>query len=210
MSEQIVKKEVLSSEQKEQNKQRFLSLLREAANLDEKRSNGIRKLHDWIQTTEFFDMPASTQYHEPYSGGLCEHTLKVFDHLDKLASAYKIEASRQSIILCALLHDLCKIDLYEPYMRNCPPDREHSTWHKEPSYRIKEGIVEVGHASKSIWLAMHFFILTPSECEAIFNHMSMYDESPYHKSYQIGNAFAHNSLAFLLHVADEASSYIKL
>ena len=38
---------------------------------------GTEKLLAWLETTDFFEAPASTKYHGAYPGGLVEHSLNV-------------------------------------------------------------------------------------------------------------------------------------
>lgn len=42
---------------------------------------GIEKLNDWLQNTDFFTAPASTRFHGAYPGGLVEHSINVAMHL---------------------------------------------------------------------------------------------------------------------------------
>ena len=65
----------------------------------------------------FFNAPASKSYHNNSIGGLAIHSLEVFqeakamyDNLVK--SGEKLSFGMDSIILCSLLHDVCKMDEY--------------------------------------------------------------------------------------------------
>ena len=64
---------MLTVEQIEQNKQTFISILRsikrDGANIE----GMIYKL----EHSDFFDAPASVQYHNSFKGGLCQHSLNV-------------------------------------------------------------------------------------------------------------------------------------
>ena len=63
---------------------------------------------------DFFTAPASTRYHSAYEGGLCEHTLNVYECLvdymnrPRVKETFGIQYSAESIAIAALLHDLCK------------------------------------------------------------------------------------------------------
>ncbi|MBQ2469187.1 MAG: hydrolase, partial [Clostridia bacterium] len=73
------------------NKERFLSL---CGTIDR---DGIDKLLGWLETSDFFTCPASTKYHGAYRGGLLEHSLNVYDELQRLLAAYpEIEAKEES------------------------------------------------------------------------------------------------------------------
>ena len=84
---------------------------------------GIYELLSFIRKSDFFSAPASTRFHSCHEGGLLEHTLNVYDCLkEKRNNKYWAKAlentSDDSLILVALLHDLCKTYLYTTEMRN--------------------------------------------------------------------------------------------
>ena len=65
----------------------------------------------------FYNAPASVKYHNNTYGGLAQHSLDVYreakamyDNLVK--SGEKLSFGMDSIILCSLLHDVCKMDEY--------------------------------------------------------------------------------------------------
>ena len=45
---------------------------------------GMDKLLDWLEKSDFYRAPASTKYHGAYEGGLCEHSLDVLEQALKL------------------------------------------------------------------------------------------------------------------------------
>lgn len=87
------------------NKERFLELCKSV------NREGMDKLLDWLETSDFYFAPASTKNHGAYSGGLVEHSLNVYDELKRLLSVYpEIKVSEDSVIIAALFHDLCKVN----------------------------------------------------------------------------------------------------
>lgn len=56
------------------NKDRFLNICK-----TEIKREGIEKLIKWLTSSDFFAAPSSTKYHGSYEGGLCEHSLNVYD-----------------------------------------------------------------------------------------------------------------------------------
>ena len=52
-------------------KEEFLGLLKSVDR------EGMDKLIEFIEKTDFFKAPASTRYHGAYEGGLLEHSMKV-------------------------------------------------------------------------------------------------------------------------------------
>ena len=71
--------------------------------------DGVQSLLEWLESTDFYAAPASTKYHGAYAGGLLEHSLNVFRRLVKRCPA----ADMDTLTIAALLHDVCKIHLYE-------------------------------------------------------------------------------------------------
>ena len=94
-----------------ENRQRFIEIYR--ANISR---DGSDKLLAYLESSDFFTAPASTRYHGNYEGGLCEHSLNVYDALvdilnrPRVKEVYGISYSNESIAIAALLHDLCKVN----------------------------------------------------------------------------------------------------
>lgn len=55
------------------NKERFIELLRST------KREGIEKLIDFLEKTDFFTAPASTRFHMSCEEGLLQHSLNVYD-----------------------------------------------------------------------------------------------------------------------------------
>lgn len=52
---------------------------------------GSDKLLAWLETTDFFEAPASTRFHLSRPGGLVEHSIHVYERLLKLYISEKTE-----------------------------------------------------------------------------------------------------------------------
>ena len=50
--------------------------------------------------------------------------------------------------------------------------------------------------------------LTPEEKQAIHWHMGAFDTSQYNSTWDLGNAYQNNTLAFALHLADMVATYV--
>ena len=46
--------------------------------------DGVSDLLDYLNNSDFFEAPASAKYHNCFEGGLCSHSLHVYDNLLKL------------------------------------------------------------------------------------------------------------------------------
>ena len=181
-----------------ENKERFISLLTSV------KRDGIEDLLKWLEESDFYEAPASTRFHGSYKGGLLQHSLNVYDELKRLLSVYpEIQVSEESIIISALLHDLCKANLYAVEKKNRKVDGK---WETYDGYITKEKFCFGGHGSKSVFLAQHFIKLTPEEAVAINSHMSSWEDGA---ARYVGSAFEQCPFAWAMHVADEAATYIQ-
>jgi hypothetical protein len=168
----------------------------------------IPSLIEWIEKSDFFTAPASTRFHGSYSGGLAEHSLNVYDclvDLLKTATFLKIRFDRESIIICGLLHDLCKTNFYKESKRS--KKDESGKWVEVPYYEVDDK-EPYGHGEKSVMLIEKFIKLTNEECYSIRWHMGGFDESVKGGSYSIGKSYEKYPLAVALHLADMMATYI--
>ena len=183
-----------------ENKQRFSNLLKEAS----EQRKGVDKLLAWLETTDFFTAPASTRFHGAYEGGLVEHSLNVYDAFMKLFGQEEAHG-RVSVLICTLLHDVCKSGFYKTELRN--RKNEQGQWEKVPVYAIEDQF-PMGHGEKSVWLIERFVRLTAEESVAIRWHMGGFDDAVRGGSYALTAAFEKYPLALKLHMADMYASYM--
>lgn len=188
------------------NKERFIQIYKQYINRP-----GSDKLLDFLlsKNSDFFEAPASTRYHLNYEGGLVEHSLNVYDCLkdylsrDRIKNTYQLSFSEESIAIVALLHDLCKINVYKKGMRNV---KENGQWIQVPTYEFEDKL-PYGHGEKSVYMISGYMKLTREEAFAIRYHMGFSGEEPVRN---VGAAFEMFPLAFALSTADmEATYYIE-
>lgn len=147
---------------------------------------GIQSLLSWLENeTDYFSAPASTIFHGNYEGGLLEHSLNV---LEFALNSWKYLTSknpdyeylRESIIICALFHDVAKTNVYhkeEKWTKN-----DHNQWVKYMGWVYKENF-PYGHGEKSVYLINKYMQLTEGEALGIRFH---------HGAYEIGATIASN------------------
>lgn len=170
---------------------------------------GLENLLDWLATTDFYSAPCSGRYHGSYPGALVEHSLNVYSQFWNIAPCYGYGTANpaqleESAIVC-LFHDLCKVNFYESYYRNVKnPDT--GIWEQVEEYRAKGATALASHGACSCFRVMQFVKLTESEFGAILHHMGAWDKSTYSNP---GEVYANNKLAWILHVADEAATYME-
>ena len=109
--------------------------------------------------------------------------------------------SDETVAVVSLFHDLCKVNFYASEKRN--RKNEDGRWESYDAYTIKEKFCFGGHGSKSVFIVQNFIKLTPEEAAAINCHMGSWDGNK-----DVGNAYEQFKLAWALHVADEAATYI--
>lgn len=163
--------------------------------------SGSTELLDYLEKSDFFTAPASTRFHGDHPGGLCEHSVNVFNQLTRLCEAYpEINATTETIAIISLLHDVCKISSYKTEMRNA---KQNGVWVQVPYYTFKESMPFGNHGGKSVFMIERFMRLTVPEAVAINCHMGNEDGK-----YTVSAAYEKYPLAWLLHVADEAATYL--
>lgn len=161
---------------------------------------GFVELKEWLLSTDIDTAPASTRFHEAYSGGLVEHSANVFNELVRLLKAYpELRITAETAAIVSLLHDVCKLNCYKVEYRN--RKNEYGQWEKYPAYKFEEDFAYGGHGSKSVYLIQKYMKLTDQEAVAINCHMG-----PENGNWAVTDAFRAYPLAFLLHTADMAST----
>ena len=173
---------------------------------------GVDELLEYLENSDFYTAPASSIYHGSYEGGLLEHSLNVLNCLRyeydcALGAGLNLpEIPEESIIICALLHDLCKVNCYVESSRNVK-NEQTGQWEKVACYK-REPLFCMGHGGKSVFIIQQFIKLKPFEAQAIFWHMGAYDTSNYMTLNELGKAYEENLLAFLLNAADMKATYL--
>ena len=165
--------------------------------------DGSKELLDWLQTTDFFNAPASTRYHCACENGLVMHSVSVFNTLMEKHFDEETD-SVESFAICALLHDLCKAQFYKVSTRNVK-NEQTGQWEKVPYYAIEDSF-PFGHGEKSVFLIERFMRLKIDEAMAIRWHMGEFGDK---NSNTISQAYDRYPLAVKLHLADLESTYLR-
>lgn len=151
---------ILSDDEIRKNKEAFINLLRST------HRENIENLISWLESTDFFMAPCSTVYHLNCVGGLCQHSLNVFSVLKDKCFYYSSRTRRaflcDSIIISALLHDLCKINTY--------------VWSSSQNRWTYSQTIDQGHGEKSVNYVSKFITLSEEERLAIRWHMNVFTD----------------------------------
>ena len=207
---------MLTNDQIEANKIRFLKLVSDI-NIPNADTQG---LVDYLLQGDFFEAPASTQYHCSYPGGLCYHSLNVYDTLVELSDKYTPgRYSKDSIAIVSLFHDISKTNFYEKYVMNKKIYSETGTkhdnqgkfdWFAQEAYKVKDAsdrFIGGEHGFNSVMLLNRFVPLTYEETLAILHHHAGLGESK--QLYDLSAVMNKYPLVVLLHMADFLSTFIK-
>lgn len=208
---------VITEEQIEANRQRIIRLLQSV------KREGIDSLICKLDSDDFFTAPASTKYHAHYIGGLAQHSLNVYDNLVALVHLKGLEnvISEESCIIVGLLHDLSKMNFYEPTSNNTKVYSENGknyddigrfNWVATLGWKVinqDDRFVYGNHESTSEWMARYFIKLEYPESIAIMHHHGGVggDSIPSTGNNVISSVYNRYPLALLLHLADMMAAY---
>jgi len=205
----------MTPEQIQQNKSKFLDICRAEIHRE-----GIENLLNYLEKSDFFTAPSSTRFHLNEAGGLCAHSLNVYETLLALCenvykpalaagtSPFSVEISRESMAIAALFHDLCKINIYhiEKKWRKDANNR----WEEYEVYAVHDDF-PFGHGEKSCYRVGKYIELKREELLAIRWHMGLFDicTSGTPQYYAYNNACDEHPLVSMLHAADMLASNLQ-
>ena len=187
------------------NKERFIEIFNKYIKRD-----GADKLLEYLTSPQcdFFVAPASARFHSSYEGGLCEHSINVYECLTSYLESPRIKAmfgfeyTEESIAIVSLLHDLCKIGVYKKGFRNVKDEK--GAWQKVDTFEYDDQL-PYGHGEKSVYIITGYMRLTREEAFAIRYHMGY--SSEFEDIRNVSKAFEMFPLAFAVHVADSEATY---
>jgi len=185
-------------------KEEFISIYKQYI-----KREGASDLLDFLfsNKSDFFEAPCSTRFHLSREGGLVEHSINVYECLKaylertRVKELYGLSFSDETIAIVALLHDLCKVNVYKKSMRNVKDSS--GKWVQVPSYDFQDDL-PYGHGEKSVYIISGFMKLTRDEAFAIRYHMGFSDTENVRN---VGEAFSKFPLAFALSTADMEATY---
>ena len=171
---------------------------------DEKAEKMTDRCLEWLHGTDFFTAPASTQYHDSFEGGLVYHSINVYNKMLELLLVPSFgKVSWKDALITALVHDWCKIGLYESYFRNVKNDVT-GQWEQVKSFRHAKTQIPMGHGTTSMFMANKFIKLSTEQALAIRWHMGVYQVSDTEKPdlFRSNEAYP---MVYLLQFADQLS-----
>lgn len=176
---------------------------------------GIDIVISKLEELGFFEAPASSRFHLSCKGGLAEHSMNVYEaavmlreQIIRMKPELEGQLPQESVAICALLHDVCKIDIYKEGILS--RKNEDGFWEKYVGYSVDYNMgLPLGHGEKSVILLLSWGLeLTPEEMLAIRWHMTAWDmpmQSAEHKE-SFNAAKAKTPLVSLIQNADGIAS----
>jgi len=148
-------------------KQQILSLLRST------QRPGIENLIKYMEESDFFTAPCSTQYHLCKEGGLAEHSLNVYKRMADSWFTTDKTIDTNSIRITALLHDIGKATYRgKPnYTANILKSGKVSD---NKPYETNKDRLYIPHEIVSLQIISKFIDLTEEEEYAILWHNALY------------------------------------
>lgn len=194
----------------QENKEEFCRLLRST------KREGVEYVIEDLEDLGFFEAPASTRFHLCNRGGLVEHSLNVckaalelLPIMHRMRPDLKDELREDSVILCSLLHDVNKAEIYKPVVKK--RKNAMGVWEDFDSYDVDFSNFPMGHGEKSVIVLLCSGLqLKNSEMLAIRWHMAAWDlafQSPEAKS-NINAARDKYPLCGLIQCADTLAANI--
>ncbi len=169
---------------------------------------GADKLLEYLLSSDFFTAPASARFHCSFEGGLCEHSLNVYDclvsylNMPRTKEIMGVSYSEESIAIVALLHDLCKVGVYKKGFRNVKDEK--GVWQRVDTFEYDDKL-PYGHGEKSVYIASGYMRLSREEAFAIRYHMGYSSQTEDPRN--VSAAFEMFPLAFALSTADSEATY---
>ncbi len=188
-------------EDNEKNKKIFIDLLKSTER------QGVDSLLDYLETkSDFYTAPASTKYHNNCIGGLLAHTLNVYENFKSLLSLREIEMPEDSIIIVALLHDICKCNYYILEQRN---RKINGKWEQVDVWSNTKSVYPpFPHSYRSVRMIKGFLRLTSQEELCIFYHMGPYGGEDYEYRGLLQKVNTDNPETLIFYTADLFSTYL--
>lgn len=194
-------------------KDRFISLV-SSINRD-----GIEKLIDFLEKSDFFEAPASTRFHCSIPEGLLIHSLNVYDMFEQKRKAEPYNTvleglSDDSVKIITLFHDICKTYMYEIDYKNKKiysdtgskkDEKGRFDWQAVQYYTVNDRI-PYGHGEKSVMMLENYISLLPIERYAIRWHMGFTE--PKENWNTLGSAIEKYPVILALHESDLEATYL--
>lgn len=156
-------------------KKEFISLLRSTER------DGVEDLLEELEELGFFVAPASSRFHLNNDGGLVEHSLNVCrialgirEQMISMNKDMEHFLQKDSVIIAALLHDVCKADIYKKTQKKRRDKNGNIT--TTEGWKLDYTNFPMGHGEKSVIVCLRAGLaMSDFEILAMRWHMSSWD-----------------------------------
>ena len=191
-------------------KQYFLDKLRSTGRV------GVESVIAGLEELGFFMAPASSNFHLSVDGGLllhsnnvCREALALREKQIEMKPEVEVFLPVESVIIAALLHDVCKAEIYKPAVKS--RRLSSGVWEKYDGYDVDYSAFPMGHGEKSVIRLLQWGLeMTDEEMLAIRWHMNAWN-LPFHDPESKGsfNMAQHKTpLLALIIAADGLASHV--
>lgn len=204
----------LTQDELVENQQNFIKLVKD---IDREGFSCPTLINYLTNQTDFFTAPASKTNHRAYYGGLCEHSLDVYNNMKKLIDTFGLVIPESSIIITALFHDISLVNTYVPYASNkkvySNNGRQRDNlgtydWVSELAFTKNDStpLIYGSHEMNSEYIIRRYIPLAIEESVAITHHHAglSWDSA----KDDIATIYSNYPLAMILHEADMMSTFI--
>ena len=140
--------------------------------------SGIDNVISQLETLGFFSAPASSNFHLNVEGGLllhsnnvCREALVLREKQIELMPEVESLLPVKSVIIAALLHDVCKAEIYKKALKKKKLDS--GKWVDYIGYDVDYSAFPMGHGEKSVIRLLQWGLeMTDEEMLAIRWHMN--------------------------------------
>lgn len=134
----------------------------------------VNRIISYMESTDFFESPASNKYHDSEPQGLVKHTLRVCYWILRYIIFIDKPDLLKDAILSALFHDFCKINKYDK--TKLWRKDEKDKWESYEGYSVKPEYDGLGHSPESV-RRMIFLLPRTSFAvqQAVYSHMGLFD-----------------------------------
>ena len=168
-------------------KQKIIELLKSTGR------KGIPALIECMEHHKFFESPASTKFHGTHEGGLSEHSIGVLEEFDYFNKEYNLGLSKETVIICSLLHDFCKAGAYIKNSNGYSYNKDHPKGHAALSIKIIKALIELSEQEELI-IRYHMGMYGTNEFSDYINEYSLKE---------LTEVYNKNPICKLFYFADE-------
>ena len=187
-----------------ENKEEFVKLLKSTGR------EGVDDVIEELERLGFFSAPASAGHHLNVEGGLVQHSLNtckaafaIWEGMKALEPSLDTEVKKESIIISALLHDVCKADIYKRSVKK--RKNKLGQWEDCEGYKVSYKDFPMGHGEKSfVVILLSGLELYDDEMLAIRWHMGAWglNQNSFEDVRNYDTAQKEYPLVAIIHAAD--------